>query len=163
MQRIFSFSPRHIGLAAFPFLLCVGTSHAQPRRVAVLKAQAARIDRNLKRYGRVERDLPGRSTEGGNLTFYSLGSSPRKLFAQYFGESGKATEEFYFRNNSLFRMRRRNSTYDKLYGKVVATEETNFYFNGGKLLPGSSKAETPYSAREILEDARDLLRLSKRK
>jgi hypothetical protein len=66
-------------------------------KVKVIRARYAEIERDLKDCRQVKRDLPGESAEGGELTAWFKGRSLQKLSARFFGESGKALEEYYFR------------------------------------------------------------------
>ena len=51
------------------------------------------------------------------------------------GESGKAVEEYYYRDGKLIFVYRKESTYDQpLSGKLVSTKENRFYFTNDKLI-----------------------------
>ena len=153
-------TPPRFAILAF----CFPLPPAMPKVARLATAKRTSKNRwNLLELSESRTGFTGLPTEGGTLTFYKSGSSPRKLVAQYFGESGKATEEFYFRNNRLFLMRRLDSTYDRPYGKVVSTRQNEFYFANGKLQKESSEPKTPQREREILNDARELLCIAKAK
>jgi hypothetical protein len=58
-----------------------------------------------------------------------------KMVATYLGESGKASEEYYFWDGKLIFVLRTEFRYDKpLSGKVTAKTENRFYFGNDKLI-----------------------------
>lgn len=53
----------------------------------------------------------------------------------YYGESGRALEEYYYRDGKLIFVYRKDSSYNKpMSGRVVRVEEDRFYFNDGQLI-----------------------------
>jgi len=114
----------------------------------------------------VKKALSGFSAEGGELVAYFHGPSVMKMVATYFGESGKATEEFYFWNGRLIFVLRVDSRYDKpLSGKVVKKTEDRFYFRDDKLIRwvdengkevASEKTEYAEKQKEYLESSKQL-------
>ena len=94
-----------------------------------------RINRNTPRYRKVKKDLLGFSVEGGELLAYFDGDSIMKMVARYYGETGRATDEFYFAEGKLIFVFRKEQRYDRpLSGKVVRNFENRFYFSGEKLI-----------------------------
>src|SRR4028119_1917311 len=127
--------PRHIIAFAFVGLMVAAhCGHAAEPAIEAIRAQYARVNRELKRCTQGKSNLEGYSTAGGTLTAYFRNLSPRKLVAQFYGETGRATEEYYFWNNRLFFVIRRESRYDKPFGIVQSTTENRYYFTGGKLI-----------------------------
>jgi hypothetical protein len=114
--------------------LLLTAGHAQSGPITNARIHYDRVNRELKSYRRVERDLPGYSTEGGKLTGYFAPSSPRRLVARYFGESGRSSVEYNFWNNRLFFVLHTELRYDKPFGKVVQKTQNRYYFNNGKLI-----------------------------
>jgi hypothetical protein len=58
-----------------------------------------------------------------------------KIAATFYGEIGKASEEYYFWDNKLIFVLRTDSRYNKpLSGKVVRTTGDRFYFSNDKLI-----------------------------
>jgi len=132
-------------------------------KVKVIRGRYAEIEASLKNCRQVKRDLPGESTEGGELTAYLKDSSVRKLSAKFFGESGKALEEYYFWENQLFFVLRVDSAYTKPMSGVVKNKtEERFYFASGKLIqwldadkkPRSLDAESQKRGQELLASAK---------
>lgn len=115
-----------------PGLLAGSTVENQVRTI---RSRYDAVDRGLRRCRQVKRDLPGESTEGGELTAYFSGRSLRKLAAKFYGETGQALEEYYFWDDRLFFVLRVESRYDKpLSGKVKNRTEERFYFADGAMI-----------------------------
>lgn len=130
-----------------------------------LQTQYSQINRNLKTYNHVQRDLSGYSTEGGALDIYAVNNVPRKIVATYYGETGRASEEYYFWNAALFFVLRSETRYDGVFAPARAKSENRFYFTNGKLV-GWIKDGKPIALdgdearmrqQEVLTSARELL------
>jgi hypothetical protein len=121
-------------------LLAAGTSlqaadPAVEEKIKSIRAKYTEIEKQLKDCREVKRDLPGESAEGGELTGYFNKSKLRKLSAKFFGETGKALEEYYFAENQLIFVLRVESRYTKPMSGVVKNKtEQRFYFADGKLI-----------------------------
>ena len=118
----------------------------------------------LKQCRQVKRDLSGESAEGGELTGYFKETSLRKLSAQFYGESGKALEEYYFWEDQLFFALRTESHYTMpLSGVVKIKTEERFYFDDGRLIQwlGPDKKPKP-PGPEAQERASELLAQAKK-
>jgi hypothetical protein len=108
---------------------------ALEEKIKSIRAKHAEIEKPLKDCRQVKRDLPGESTEGGELTGYFDESNLRKLSAKFFGETGKALEEYYFAENQLIFVLRVESHYTKPMSGVTKNKtEQRFYFADGKLI-----------------------------
>lgn len=130
-------------------------------KVTSIRAKYAEIERELKDCRQVKRDLPDESAEGGELTAYFKGAILRKLSARFFGETGKALEEYYFVENELIFVLRVDTRYTKPNSGVVRNKtEQRFYFAGGKLIrwlnPDNKDvtADPARPERELLADAK---------
>lgn len=116
-------------------------------KVQTIRRRYDAVDRDLSRCRKVERDLPGESTEGGELTAYFLNQSLRKLVATFYGETGQAREEYYFWDDRLFFVLRVESRYDKpLSGKVTSKSEERLYFVDDALIRWLDPAKKEVSA-----------------
>ena len=103
--------------------------------IASIRRHYAEINRSAAKYRKVKKDLSGFSTEGGELVAYFDGPSIMKIAATFYGEIGKASEEYYFWDNKLIFVLRTDSRYNKpLSGKVVRTTGDRFYFSNDKLI-----------------------------
>jgi hypothetical protein len=135
-------------------LLAAGTSvrAADPsveEKIKSIRAKYAEIEKGLKDCREVKRDLPGESTEGGELKAYFKERTLEKLSATFFGETGKALVEYYFWENQLIFVLRVESHYTKpMSGVVKIKTEERFYFADGKLIQwlGADKKPRPMDA-----------------
>jgi hypothetical protein len=120
------------------FLLMPAIQAADPAvegNVKAIRAKCAQIEKGLKDARQVKRDLPGESAEGGELTAWFRDRSVAKLSARFFGETGKAVEEYYFWDSELIFVFRVESHYTKPMSGVTKNKtEERFYFADGKLI-----------------------------
>lgn len=135
-----------------------------------IRARVAFIDKHLKRYRKVERDVNGKSTEGGGLRAYFEGKAIRKIEVTYYGEMGRLVQEHYFWGGQTVFVFKRGLTYDRpLSGHVVRTKADRFYFQKGRLMrwvKPDGKPVAPRSATfaamndKLLQEGRELLAIS---
>jgi hypothetical protein len=103
--------------------------------IASIRQHYAQINRDAAKYKKVKKELSGFSAEGGQLVAYFDGPSIMKIAATFYGESGKASEEYYYWDNQLIFVLRTDYRYSKpLSGKVVRTTVDRFYFSNDKLI-----------------------------
>lgn len=103
--------------------------------ISSIRERYAAINKNLAKYRVVKKELSGFSAEGGELVAYIDGASVVKMAAAHLGETGRSSEEFYYRGGELVFVFYRRETYDApMSGKVSKTEEERFYFAGGRLI-----------------------------
>lgn len=106
-----------------------------PDPIVTIRQQYAAINRGAAKYKKVQKELVGFSAEGGVLVAYLSGPSIVKISATFYGEMGRATDEFYYANDKLIFVYRRHSHYSgHLTGKVVRTTENRYYFKDDKLI-----------------------------
>jgi len=146
-------------------LAAMSMSAADPsaeEKIKSIRAKCAQIEKGLKEARQVKRDLPDESAEGGELKAWFRDRSVAKLSATFFGESGKAVEEYYFWDSELIFVFRVESHYTKPMSGVVKTKtEDRFYFADGKLIrwldPAKKEVTSNVSTRE-----RELLTAAKK-
>ena len=110
-------------------------SAPQTDAIETIRQHYASINKSVPLYRRVKKNLSGFSGEGGELIAYFHGPSVMKMVATFFGETGKAVEEYYFWNGKLIFVFSTDNRYDKpLSGKVVKKTESRFYFKDDKLV-----------------------------
>jgi hypothetical protein len=134
--------------------------------IAPIRQHYAQINSSAAKYKRVKKELSGFSAEGGELVAYFHGPSVMKMVATYFGESGKASEEYYFWDGKLIFVLRKDHRYNKpLSGKIISTKEDRFYFSNDKLIRwidenakevASDKPEYAEKQKEYLESSKQL-------
>ncbi|MEK6333627.1 MAG: hypothetical protein AABM67_01685 [Acidobacteriota bacterium] len=133
----------------FVFAFPAGSVAQSADPIASIRQHYAQINRNAALYKKVKKELSGFSAEGGELLAYFHGPSVMKIVATFFGESGKASEEYYFWDGQLIFVLRKDFQYNKpLSGKVIRTTENRFYFNSGKLIRWIDE-----NAKEVGSDA----------
>ncbi len=117
-------------------VLAAGEAEAQGTDpIQTIRQQYAAINRGAARYKKVKKELLGFSAEGGELVAFTRGPSIVKMTATFYGEMGRATDEFYYANDKLIFIYRKHSHYNRpLTGKVVRTTENRFYFKDDKLI-----------------------------
>jgi hypothetical protein len=103
--------------------------------IAQIRARFAEIGRESSTYRQTTRRLDGFSLEGGELKGFFRGAELRKLEVRFYGEMGRAREEYYFAGDSLFFVYTVHEAYtEPLSGKVRVTVEHRYYFHGGRLI-----------------------------
>lgn len=103
--------------------------------ISSIRQRYAAINKSARKYRKVKKELSGFSLEGGELIAYFHGPRIVKITAAYFGESGRATEEYYYSDEKLIFVFRRDYTYDEpMTGKVIRTQANRFYFENDRLI-----------------------------
>lgn len=132
--------------------------------IKAIREQYATINKSAASYKSVKKELSGYSAEGGELVAYFDGPKLMKMVATHMGESGNAVEEYYYHDDRLIFVFRKDSIYDKpMSGKVARTAENRFYFGDDRLIrwiDENAKQITPGNS-EYLEKEKNYLQLSK--
>ncbi|MFI5162058.1 MAG: hypothetical protein ACHQHN_12325 [Sphingobacteriales bacterium] len=85
---------------AVSLLFCFSTAFTQKlvdtAKINFIKNQFAAINKNLKSYKKVEKTDTTETTEGNEVLLYYKGTEIKKIAATYYGETGKALQEYYF-------------------------------------------------------------------
>ena len=136
-----------------------------------IRQRYAAINKSVRKYKKVKKELSGFSLEGGELTAYFNGPRIVKITAAYFGESGRAMEEYYYWNEKLIFVFRRDYTYkEPMSGKVSATAANRFYFADDRLIRWidekgkvRSSVESEYQAKrqEFLETSNKFMKAAR--
>ena len=135
-----------------------------PDAIQAIRQQYAAINRGAAKYKKVKKELLGFSAEGGELVAYFSGPSIVKITATFYGEMGRATDEFYYSNDKLIFVFRKHSHYGApLSGKVVRTTENRYYFKDDKLIRwiGEDGKQVSSSAPEFSQGEARVLASSK--
>lgn len=121
--------------------------------IGSIRKQYGDINRKVPTYKKVKKNLSGFSAEGGTLVAYFHGPSIMKMSAVYFGETGRASEEYYYWNGKLIFVFQKEERYDKpLSGKVVSTKENRYYFDQDKLIKWIDESGKEVTDRQSAED-----------
>ena len=154
-----------VSVMALLAVLASSEARAQgPDSIQTIRQQYAAINRNAARYKKVKKQLLGFSAEGGELVAFIQGPSIVKITATFYGEMGRARDEYYYSNNKLIFIYRRQSHYNSpLTGKVVRTTENRYYFKDDKLIKwiGEDGKQVATSAPEFGQAEGRLLASSK--
>ena len=128
-----------------------------------IRQHYANINQKVARYRRVKKSLSGYSAEGGELLAYFHGPTVMKMVATFFGETGRAVEEYYFWNGQLIFVLNTDNRYDKPFGKVVRKIENRFYFKEDKMIRwiGENGKEVATDSAEFAGKQADYLKMSK--
>lgn len=144
-------------------IIPASSAHAEDP-IAVIRARYAAINKNVAKYKKVKKELSGFSLEGGELMAYFDGPRLMKMVVNHYGEGGKALEEYYYQDDQLIFVFRKDSNYDKPgSGKVVRTMENRYYFNNGQLIrwiAEDGKQKAPGS-EDYLKQEKEYLQFSK--
>ncbi|MGZ5434801.1 MAG: hypothetical protein ACXWID_07530 [Pyrinomonadaceae bacterium] len=135
-----------------------------PDPIQAIRQQYAAINRKTAKYQKVKKELLGFSAEGGELVAYLSGPSIVKISATFYGEMGRATDEFYYSNEKLIFVFRRHSHYRApLTGKVVRITENRYYFKDDKLIRwiGEDGKQVSTTAPEFAQEEARLLASSR--
>ena len=138
------------------------TQTADP--IESIRQHYTQINRNSRLYRKIKKELSGFSGEGGELVAYFHGPSIMKMAATFYGETGKATEEYYYWDGKLIFVLNTDFRYDKpLSGKVVKTTENRFYFNDDKLIRWMDEngKQVASDSNEYLEKQKEYPAISK--
>jgi hypothetical protein len=141
----------------------IPTSSHMGDPIETIREQYATINKSAAGYKKAKKELSGFSLEGGELVAYFDGPKIMKIVASHFGEGGKVVEEYYYWDDQLIFIYRKDSAYDKPgSGKVVHTSENRFYFSGDRLIRwvDENKKQVASGSSEYLEKEKEYLQLS---
>ncbi len=133
--------------------------------IQTIRQQYAAINKGVRRYKKVKKELSGFSLEGGQMVAYFDGPAIVKIVANHYGEGGGAFEEYYYSRGNLIFVYRKDFTYDRpLSGKVVKTIENRFYFHDNRLIRwiGETEKQVAVGSPEFLERQKDYLASSRK-
>ena len=104
-------------------------------QIRTIRQQYNSINKQLRTYRKVKKELSGFSVEGGELTAYLSRQEIVKIVANHYGEGGQTMEDYYFKDGKLIFVFERITHYDApLSGKVVSASENRYYFHNDQLI-----------------------------
>ena len=137
-------------ILVFSFAICL----ADDKDIDDIKATYNKLKQSHPGLKKITKDLMGYSTEGGEAVYYKDTKGEILIIEiDFYGESGKAREEYYYKNKALIFMLRTKERYNapintltmsdedlKEYGmerldhKKSVFEESRFYFKDNKMI-----------------------------
>ena len=142
-------------------LLCAVPIAAQNKtQIPFVDQEVVKIQKSIRRLQVRERDLSDVSSEGARTKAFYDKNEIRKISGEIFGETGKANVELFYQNGKLIFVNRRQSDYDKIFGKIIKTTIQKFYFANDKLIRliagGKSVSQTTPEFSESKQQVLDL-------
>lgn len=108
------------------------------KAIKEIRKEYSKINSDTSKYSVVQKDINGESAEGGILKKFFENDVLRKAVEVFFGETGKLTAEYYFKDEEIIFVYEREDRYDSpIYegnGKIKSTVENRYYFNHKKLI-----------------------------
>jgi len=147
-------------LAASSAPACGAQRRTEDAAIREIRARYGAVTRERARLRCRLLDLEGFSAEGGELRACYDSTGPALFTARYFGEAGRAIEEFVFQGGEVVFVLRRDERYtEPLSGVVSHIREDRFYFRGGRLVRwiGPGRRLLPLAGVEAREQERDRL------
>ncbi len=131
--------------------------------VRMIRNEYHKINDDLGKYKLVKKPLEGYSAEGATLKAYFQHQQIKKMQIIFYGETGRAVEEYYFKEGHLIFFYRVETHTDKPYsqgGKPVSKEETRIYLFKGKLIHwlGDNNRPIKYDEAKYLAKQKELLK-----
>lgn len=117
----------------------IQTSFAQTeKQITAIRAEVTAINKNEKSYKKTTKDVEGISLEGTEATFYVSGKGLKKIVAKMYGETYRATIEFYYQGEDLIFAFKKTEKYNGSIGmknlKVASITEERLYFSDAKMI-----------------------------
>lgn len=148
-----------LGLAVPP----AAQARTAEQTVQAIRVRYAQVNADAAHGRKVQRDLMGLSTEGGTLTGWFCGPDLCKMAATFYGETGRATEEYSLWHGRLFFVLRAETRYSHPIGSgspppgATRRTEQRFYFDGGRLIRWvDGQTPRPVTSPEARKRAREL-------
>jgi len=156
-----------LSLLVVILLLACGSASAQTQmQLGSIRAEVTAIDKAAGEYNKKTKKIDGVSTEGAEATYYLSGKAVKKIVARVYGETFRATAEFYFSGDDLLFAYQKVSRYNGSIGsdsppKIARIEEVRLYRSGGRTLRIlSGKKALKLGAIEFNEKEYELIEFS---
>lgn len=121
------------------FTSAIAASGQSAVSISAINGKVAAINKGVKKYKRVKKDVADLSTEGAEATFYHDRRILKKIAAKIYGETYNATANLYYDKGEPLYYEFRENRYDTQIGldkpvNVVKVTNEKYYFTAGKLL-----------------------------
>lgn len=117
-----------------------------PTIITKIQSDFLAINKHLKLYRKKVKDAADMSAEGGEVTGYYDKNILKKIHAVFYGETGRAEEDYYLNSKGLFFVFRKDIFYDKpMYlkgSKIKSAVETRYYIHSNKVVKSIVKPST---------------------
>ena len=138
------------------------------KRIDSIRAEVGLINKSADKYRKKTKTLDDISLEGTEAAYFTSASGLRKITAKIYGETYRATAEFFFSSGELIFAYQKLDRYDTHIAmnpppKVVRTIETRVYFAGVKavrVLDGNTEVSS--SAPGFAEAEGDMKELAEK-
>lgn len=123
----------------FSLVSTIAVSAQSVASIRSINGKVASINKGVKKYKKVKKDVMGLSTEGGEATFYHDRSVLKKITAKIYGETFNTVGNLYFEKGQPLYYEMRENRYDTQISlnkpvKVVKVTSEKYYFSDGKLV-----------------------------
>lgn len=121
------------------------------------------INKNIKSYRLIEKNVLGMSLEGGLLKAYIANGELKKATITLFGETGRESYDLYYNANDLIFVMNTSYRYNAPFGKVVSKDENRYYFQNGKMIKWINEKgnDALITEKEAVERESNMVDLSK--
>lgn len=109
------------------------------KQIVSIRAEVAAINNSAAKYDKKTKNIAGISTEGAEATYYLSGKGLKKIVVQIYGETFRATNEFYYGGEELIFAYQKFSRYNGSIGskpppKIARIEEARLYRSGDQTI-----------------------------
>jgi hypothetical protein len=148
MKKILIFSTLFCFASSFLY------SQTEEELVNQIRKQFAQTNENSSQYKVVEVDLYDESTEGGKLKAFQDSGQTVLIQADYYGEMGHKSEQYYLCKEILYFAYWVEEQYDKPIFeedfKVLSKNENRYYFNNNKMIRWLDNTKTKQNKNTAL-------------
>lgn len=100
----------------------------------VIPDEAREIDKHISSYQMKSKEILGLSLKGGKIDYFYDKKTLVKARAEFYGEMGSSSDDFYFRDGQIIFICSVVNHFDKPGGMVISKNLSFYYFNHGKMI-----------------------------
>jgi len=120
-------------------LSLINASGQTEKFVKQIRNDVSKINKSVSKYKKTTKEIEGISLEGTEAIYYSSRTGLHKIHAELFGETYRASADFYYKSGKLIFAFYQFNRYDTHISadpppKVVKTEDKRLYFANGKMI-----------------------------
>jgi len=126
-------------LATIILVLIIGSCYGQSNsKIEKIRKIYHTVNDSTSYFSKRSKDFYGKSSEGGEIELFSLNQNIKKAIIYYYGEMGKRTKEYYFKDNSLCFVFDVYFNYDRPISQgnisIKSKEENRYYIWNGDII-----------------------------